>query len=57
MKISFFINKKMSDLIQPKSEQSDRNFNESKIHNFHSLSPDSRDNSQPVQVVETEAKI
>ena len=47
----------MSDLVQPKVEQSDRSLNESQIHKFRPLTPDSRENSQPVQVVENEAKI
>ena len=47
----------MSDLVQPKVEQSDRSINESQIHKFRPLTPDSRENSQPVQVVETEAKV
>ena len=47
----------MSDLAQQKVAQSDRSVNESQIHKFHPLTPDSRDNSQSVQVVEGEAKV
>ena len=47
----------MSDLVQPKVEQSDRSVNESQIHKFRPLTPDSRENSHPVQVVETEARV
>ena len=34
----------MSDLVQPKVEQSDRSINESQIHKFRPLTPDSREN-------------
>ena len=47
----------MSDLAQPKVEHSDRAINESQIHKFHPLIPDSWDNSQSVQVIENEAKV
>ena len=46
----------MSDLVQPKVEHSERSINESQMHKFRPLTPDSREKSQPVQVVETEAK-
>ena len=47
----------MNDLAQPKVEQSNISVNESQIHKFHSLTPDFRDNSHPVQVVETDPRV
>ena len=44
----------MSELIPPKIEESS---NESQLHQFRSLNPDSRDVAEPVKVVESKEKV
>ena len=44
----------MSELISPKTESS---INESNLHQFHALNPDTRRSENEVQIIENQAKV